>query len=279
MGHRWKSHVASVSHPKMIYVSTMIGGPGSEDGTTQSADVLAIADALEARSDDVALAIHELAQLLVAEEGIESTLQRISDLAARVIPDCDAAGVTLFVDGNYVTAACTDRRTLEVDEGQYSRGEGPCLQAMRDKAVLRLNVAETNDRWPEFLEDARRSDIHSFLAAPMLLKSEAIGALNLYSSKASGFTDLDDLLIALFTGQAAIAVANAKTYADAVELTRQLREAISSRAVIEQAKGVLMGRDGIDADAAFGRLRTWSQTRNVKLRDVAKELVDATRRP
>jgi GAF domain-containing protein len=263
----------------MIYLSTMIGGPGSQDGTTRSADVLAIADALEARSDDVALAIHELAQLLVAEEGIESTLQRISDLAARVIPDCDAAGVTLYVDGKYVTAACTDRRTLEVDEGQYSRDEGPCLQAMRDKAVLRLNVAEANERWPEFLEDARRSDIHSFLAAPMLLKSESIGSLNLYSSKASGFTDLDDLLIALFTGQAAIAVANAKTYADAVELTRQLREAISSRAVIEQAKGVLMTREGIDADAAFDRLRTWSQTRNVKLREIAKEVMDATQRP
>src|SRR3954454_3388972 len=165
------SHEASVSHRKMIYVPTMIGGQGRQDRTTQSANVLAIADAVEQRSDEVALAIHELAQLLVAEEGIESTLQRISDLAARVIPDCDAAGVTLYVDGKYVTAACTDHRTLEVDEGQYSRGEGPCLQAMRDKALLPLDVDEANDRWPESLDDPRRSDVRSFLAAPMLLKS------------------------------------------------------------------------------------------------------------
>jgi len=257
----------------------MINGGGAEVRTAGNADILAIADALEARSDEVALAMHELAQLLVAEEGVESTLQRISDLAARVIPDCDAAGVTLAIDGKYVTAACTDRRTLEVDEGQYSRDEGPCLQAMRDKAVIRLDSAGADERWPEFFEDARRSGIRSFLAGPMLLKNEAIGSLNLYSRKSDGFTGLDDLLVALFTGQAAIAVANAKTHADAVELTRQLREALDSRAVIEQAKGVLMGREGIDADAAFDQLRTWSQTRNIKLREIAKQIVEATQSP
>lgn len=259
----------------MIYLPTMISGEGRDDGGSGSADVLAIADALEARSDDVALAVTELAQLLVAEEGVENTLQRIADLAARVIPDCDAAGVTLYVEGKYVTAAYTDGRTLEVDEGQYSRDEGPCLQSMRDRAVMRVDVDEAGDRWPEFLDDARRSGIHSFLAAPMLLKNQAIGSLNLYSAQANGFTELDDVLVALFTSQASIAVANAKTYADAVELTRQLKEAIASRAVIEQAKGVLMAREVIDADAAFNRLRSWSQSRNVKLRDIAKEVVDS----
>jgi GAF domain-containing protein len=259
----------------MIYLPTMIAGAGSNDGGGGSTDVVAVADALEARSDDVALAVTELAQLLVAEEGVENTLQRIADLAARVIPDCDAAGVTLYVEGKYVTAAHTDGRTLEVDEGQYSRDEGPCLQAMRDRAVLRIDIDEAADRWPEFLDDARRSGIRSFLAAPMLLKGQAIGALNLYSSHPHGFSALDDVLIALFTGQASIAVANAKTYADAVELTRQLKEAIASRAAIEQAKGILMAREAIDPDQAFERLRTWSQSRNIKLRDIAKEVVDS----
>src|SRR5947208_5730953 len=109
-------------------------GHGAEDGTTQSADVVRLADQLEARSDEVSLAMQELSQLLVAEEGVESTLQRVCDLATRVIQGCDSAGVTLHVEGKYVTAACTDSRTLEVDEGQYSRDEGPCLQAMREKS-------------------------------------------------------------------------------------------------------------------------------------------------
>ena len=263
----------------MIYLPSMVAGRGGEDMRWQSGDVVALAEALEARSDEVALALRELAQLLVAEEGVESTLQRVADLAKRVIPDCDAAGVTLYLDGKYVTAAYTDDRTLRVDEGQYTRDEGPCLQAMRDRAVLRIDVEEACERWPEFLEDARHCGVRSFLAGPLLLKDEAIGALNLYSSARDGFTDLDDVLIALFTGQAAIAVANAKTYGDAVELTRQLQEAISSRAVIEQAKGILMARESIDADAAFGRLRATSQSRNVKLRDIAKEVVDSTQSP
>jgi GAF domain-containing protein len=263
----------------MIYVSSMVRGRGEEELRSQSSDVVALAQALEARSDEVAMAMHELAQLLVAEEGVESTLQRIADLAKRVIPDCDAAGVTLYLDGKYATAAFTDDRTLEVDEGQYTRDEGPCLQAMRDRAVLRIDVEEAAERWPEFLEDARRSGVRSFLAGPLMLKDESIGALNLYSSAQDGFSDLDDVLIALFTGQAAIAVANAKTYGDAVELTRQLQEAIESRAVIEQAKGALMARESIDADAAFGRLRAESQSRNVKLRDIAREVVESTQSP
>src|SRR3954453_21290521 len=257
----------------------MIAGPGDSERASESADVVALAEAIEERSDDVAMAIHELGQLLVAEEGVESTLQRIANLAARVIEDCDAAGVTLHIDGKYVTAACTDARTLAVDAGQYSRDEGPCLQAMRDRAVLRIDVEEARLRWPEFLEDARAGNIRSFLAAPLMLKSESIGALNLYSSRPAGFTDLDDVLVALFTGQAAIAVANAKTYGDAVELTRQLQEALASRAVIEQAKGVLMAREAVDADRAFGLLRGWSQHRNVKLRDLAREIVESTHAP
>src|SRR5439155_14891964 len=134
--------------------------------------------------------------------------------------------------------------TLAVDNGQYERDDGPCLQAMRDQRVLRFDVSEAAQRWPEFVADARANGVCSFLAAPLMLKGDSIGALNLYSSKPSGFTALDDVLIALFTGQASIALANAKMYADAVQLTEQLQAAINSRAVIEQAKGALMAREG-----------------------------------
>jgi GAF domain-containing protein len=241
-------------------------------------DVVALSEALESRSDEVAMAMHELAHLLVSDESVEETLQRIADLAARVIDDCNAAGVTLYVDGRYVTAAYTDERTLAVDRGQYDRDDGPCLQSMRDKAVVQFDIEDAQERWPDFVVDARANDVRSFLAAPLMLRGDAIGALNLYSSKPRGFTALDDVLVALFTGQAAVAVANAKTYADAVTLTDQLREAIASRAIIEQAKGVLMARDGIGADAAFGALREMSQHRNVKLRLIAQEVVESTRR-
>lgn len=249
-----------------------------DDPAEHSVDIVALAQSLEARSDEVALAMHELAHLLVAEESLDTTLERIASLAARTIDDCDAAGVTLFLDGKYVTAAYTDQRTLAVDQGQYERDHGPCLQAMRDQAVLRFDVEEAEERWADFVADARANNVRSFLAAPLMLHGESIGALNLYSSKPSGFTALDDVLVALFTGQAAIALANARMYADAVRLTEQLQEAIGSRSVIEQAKGVLMAREGIDADAAFGRLKHDSQHRNVKLRDIAAQIVASTQR-
>jgi GAF domain-containing protein len=251
-----------------------VGGNGEDHGV----DIVALAQSLEARSDEVALAMHELAHLLVSEESVDTTLDRIAALAARTIDDCDAAGVTLFLDGKYVTAAHTDQRTLAVDNGQYERDEGPCLQAMRDQSVLRCNVEEAEQRWPGFVADARANDIRSFLAAPLMLRGESIGALNLYSSKPSGFTALDDVLVALFTGQAAVALANARMYADAVRLTDQLQEAIGSRAIIDQAKGVLMARDGFDADAAFGWLKRESQNRNVKLRELAAQVVASTQR-
>lgn len=247
-----------------------------KDPAEHGVDIVALAQALEARSDEVALAMHELAHLLVSEESVETTLERVASLAARTIDDCDAAGVTLCVNGKYSTAAYTDERTLAVDFGQYQRDDGPCLQAMRDEAVLRFDVDEAEERWPDFVADARANDVRSFLAAPLMLRGEAIGALNLYSSKPSGFTALDDVLVALFTGQAAIGIANARMYADAVRLTEQLQEAISSRSVIDQAKGVLMARQGIDEHAAFELLKRDSQHRNIKLREIAAQVVGST---
>lgn len=249
----------------------------TDQDRASTVNVVELAEALEARSDDVALAMHELAHLLVSEESVPTTLQRVADLAARVIDDCDAAGVTLLAeDGSYRTAAYTADRTLAVDEGQYKRGKGPCLTAIAEKQVVRFDVEDADERWPDFVRDAWANDVRSFLAAPLLLNGAAIGALNLYSAKPSGFTALDDVLIALFTGQASVALANARVYSDAVRLTEQLREAIASRSIIEQAKGVLMARHGIDDLAAFNRLRRDSQHRNVKLRVVAQEVVDST---
>lgn len=250
---------------------------GNDGDAATTVEVVELAEALEARSDDVALAMHELAHLLVSEEDVPTTLQRVADLAARVIDDCDAAGVTLVAgNGSYETAAYTADRTLAVDIGQYKRGVGPCLTAIAEKRVVRFDIEDAAQLWPDFVADARANDVRSFLAAPLLVNGSAIGALNLYSAKPSGFTALDDVLIALFTGQASVAVANARVYSDAVRLTDQLRDAIASRSVIEQAKGVLMARHGVDDLAAFDQLRRDSQHRNVKLRLVAQEVVDST---
>lgn len=233
-----------------------------------------VAEAARGRLDDVAVVLTELSSVLLGEEEVDQTLYRVADLARRTIPGCDAAGVTLTVAGRPRTAAYTDERTLHVDQDQYEAGEGPCLDAIEHRRVNRVDVAEAGDRWPAFLAAAKAAGIRSFLAAPLLVGGDAVGALNLYSRSADGFDALDETFIALFTGQAAAALANSLRYADLRRLAGQLEEALASRAVIEQAKGILMARHRVDATAAFDLLRSASQQRNVKLRVLAQDLVD-----
>jgi GAF domain-containing protein len=234
-----------------------------------------LADQVAERPDDLALALTELSGVLLTDEGLERTLQRVAQLACRTMPGCTAAGVTLVAsDGTPETAAFTHDVVLEVDRRQYAVGDGPCIDALRERRINSSGFAEAQRRWPEFTRQAVQVGFRSFLAAPLIANDEAIGALNLYSGSADGFEELDDALIGLFSGQASVALANARLYRSARTLSEQLQEALDSRAVIEQAKGILMAQERVDADTAFALLRQRSQNSNRKLRDVAREVVD-----
>jgi GAF domain-containing protein len=227
------------------------------------------------RLDDMADAISELAQLLVDDVDLAGTLQRVADLAARTIPDCDSAGLTLVEHGRASTAAATDRRTLAVDEAQYAAGDGPCLQAYRTGEVQRVASGSARVRFPAFAAAAEKAGIRSFLAAPLVVRGGGIGSLNLYSTADHGFAEVDEAVVLLFAAQASVALANGQLYHRATAVSRQLEEAMASRSVIEQAKGVLMASMAIEADQAFDVLRTASQHENRKLRELAAEVVAA----
>lgn len=228
---------------------------------------------VEERSDDLAVAMSELAGVLLSDEGLDRTLQRVADLAVRTIPGCTAAGVTLLADGRPQTAASTDDAVLEIDRRQYAAGDGPCLDALRHRRINRANADVARQRWPAFAAEANRLGIRSFLAAPLVAGNDPLGSMNLYSASVEGFEALDDALVALFCGQAAVALANSQLYKSALTLNDQLRSAMESRAAIEQAKGMLMERHGVGPAEAFALLRERSQRGNRKLRDVAEELV------
>ena len=228
------------------------------------------------RPDDLALALTELSGVLLTDEGLDRTLQRVAQLACRTMPGCSAAGVTLVTaDGKPETAAFTHDTVLEVDRRQYAVGDGPCIDALRERRINSCGFAEAQRRWPAFSRQAAEVGFRSFLAAPLIADDAAIGALNLYSGLPDGFEALDDALIGLFSGQASVALANARLYRTARNLSEQLQEALDSRAVIEQAKGILMAQEHVGADAAFDLLRKRSQHANRKLRDVAREIVDS----
>jgi GAF domain-containing protein len=234
--------------------------------------------AAQRRPDDVADVLSELSGLALSEDGLDAALRRVLDLAIRTVHGCDAGGVTLLTDGRPTTAAFTDEKTLAIDRAQYDADSGPCLDAYRYQRVNRVDIAEAQERWPEFASAARAQGIESFLSAPLIVAGTSVGSLNFYSRSRHGFGVLDEAFVALFTGPVAAVIEGSRRFGEVRQLADQLSEAIRSRAGIEQAKGVLMARHGVDPDSAFALLREQSQRRNVKLRDLAAEVVASTAR-
>jgi GAF domain-containing protein len=228
--------------------------------------------------DHLTEGIAELSRVLVNEEALDDTLHRVADLACRNIGGADLAGVTLLRDGKPTTAVFTDPASPEMDSAQYDTGVGPCLDAWRHQQVFRIDSTADDGQWPAFSQAAADHGIQSTISLPLAVRGNGIGALNLYSKQPAAFSDEDEQVGSLFADQASVALTNAQLYDSAYRLTQQLQEALTSRAVIDQAKGILMGQRGVGVDEAFTILRTTSQRENRKLRDIAQELVDRARR-
>jgi GAF domain-containing protein len=218
-------------------------------------------------------AVRILSRLLLAEETLEATLSRVAGLACRTLEACDMASVTMINNGRPSTPAQTDPSVSALDDAQYRSERGPCLEAYSVRQVVRGTVSKSADHWPEFSAAAEEAGIRSVLAVPLMTNETPLGALNLYSKTAESYSEADEETAALFSEQAAVACANAEVYWRTYSLTEHLREALESRDVIGQAKGILMARRGCTPDAAFEALRKVSQHRNIKLRQIAEQVV------
>lgn len=217
----------------------------------------------------------ELAGLLLANESLETMLGHVAHIAVRAIPACDAAGVTLFERDQLTTAAASGPLVRRVDEHQYSTDEGPCLESLRTGEVRRSPTLRTDTRWPKFRSPAVGEGVVSCLALPLLIGDHGTaGVLNLYS-QSRPFEEADEEIGRRFAAPASVAVANARAYAKARAMIEQLEEALQSRDVIGQAKGIIEAREHCGPDEAFERLRTLSQHRNIKLRDLAAAIIDS----
>ena len=226
------------------------------------------------RYKDLVESLTELARTLTETESVRDTLDSILALALRSIPGCHAASVTVLDDqGRPRTIAGTDDKTYELDRRQYLLHDGPCLDAARRQQVNRWSLAEAEQRWPEFTALAEEMGLRSYLSAGLGLAGRTLGALNLSSHDADGFSQLDEDLISLFTVPAAAAIVVVGRYAEARDLAEQLEQALGSRAVIDQAIGIVMAESRCDAEQAFATLSRASNNRNMKLRDLAAEIV------
>ena len=222
--------------------------------------------------------LRALSHFLLGDQTPRQGLLRIAQLGESALEGAQATGVTLLDGGRPKTFAFTNEEASEVDQLQYSEGDGPCLSAYEEKKLIRVDSNRTEERWPVFTRRAVEKGVLSSLSVPLVVDDRGIGALNFYSHAENAFSDQDEAVASAFAEQAAVIMANAQAYWGAREHIMNLDEAMRSRAVIEQAKGILMAQTNIGPDEAFDVLRRASQRENRKLRDVATELVERTTR-
>jgi GAF domain-containing protein len=222
-------------------------------------------------------ALQALSQFVVSKTSLGDTLLRVSEATLEALPAAHMAGISLLGEnGKPTTGIFTDQEAPEIDAAQYESGAGPCLDSWRTGTIVRLDDMEAaTQTYPEFARNAREHGVHSSLSLPLVAGDESVGALNLYARVPNGFTEEDEATGSVLASAAAIVLVNASAYWQATQLSEQLGQAMQSRAVIEQAKGILMARSPhLSPDDAFDLLRKASQRENVKLRDIAQRIVD-----
>jgi GAF domain-containing protein len=220
--------------------------------------------------------LRDLSRVVLAGRSLEDVLTEIVAIASRGIPGAESTSITLVKGEKAYTAAHFGEMALAADELQYQEGGGPCMDAGRGNVVLRVDDMRTEERWPDYVARVLETGVRSSLSVPLPYQGSSIGALNVYSTQPEAFSSPESLAAGLEVAEVvAVAVANAESHWQLGEQARNMRLAMDSRAVIEQAKGVLMAQRKVDADVAFEILREASQRYNRKLRDIATGIVDS----
>ncbi len=217
--------------------------------------------------------LRQLHEALLSTEGVEEFLHETAVLAAGLVRGGLSCGMTLQPNGRPLTVACSDPVAARVDEVQYQLDDGPCLHAMRDGHMVRIEDTAEKARWPEFEAQAASHGIRSCLALPLNTDGKPVGALNLYAREASAFGTAEARLAENFAHNASGALSLVTRLASHAALIDQLRSSLASRGIIDQALGIIMAREHCIQDRAFAILRAASQNSNVKLRDIASSVV------
>ncbi|MGY1831288.1 ANTAR domain-containing protein [Geodermatophilus sp. SYSU D01180] len=221
----------------------------------------------------VAEALTQLTRLTGTSVDRRQLLGRIAALTTSAVPAADWVSVTVGSPASPRSIGSDSTAAQDADGRQMRAEEGPCWDAAARREVVVTGDLRTDPRWPALARLAAAGPVRSVLAVPLALSGEPAGVLNVYSRHADAF-GLADRRIAELVAVAVAAVLQEVGEREALRrLTLNLEQALSTRAVIDQAKGVLMGRLGVDADDAFARLVTLSNRLNVKVRDLAQLVV------
>jgi GAF domain-containing protein len=220
------------------------------------------------------LRLTEVARLVEGDEDRGRVLQRIVAHAVSLVPGCVSAGLTVTGGDGGWDVAVTDERVARCHDAQFrTGGTGPARDVLRYGEPRRVDDAAAEDRWPGFAAVAREGGFASCLALPLGAEPGAASALNLYAAEPAVFVGRTFDVALLFAAQGEVALSNADLYRQARQLVEHLHRTLVTRSVIERAKGVLMGREGLGEEQAFQLLRSRSQSEHRKLHNVAADLL------
>jgi GAF domain-containing protein len=208
----------------------------------------------------------EVARTLHEPESVDDVLGRLVRVARDAIP-AEFVGVSIASPKGIRTAAASDPLVTKLDQVQYELSEGPCLDAMRHHTATPVADLRTDNRWPRFGPRAAAAGVVSQMGIEIFRQRSTVGRLNLYASRPNAFDDDTRHAAALFARHAGLALEKSLTITN-------LTEALQTRQIIGQAIGIVMQRYTLDEAQAFKHLVRISQTTNIKLRDVARSVVD-----
>jgi GAF domain-containing protein len=222
---------------------------------------------------DVRQALNELGKLRFGEMQVEDAMHQIVQ-TTHAIFDVDGAGLMLTdVDHHLLNAAVSDERMRYLEELQIRHQEGPCIAAFEDKELVRAEDLMQEGRWPSFSKDALTCGIRAVLASPIPYNQDAVGVVAVTSEDRRPWSAEAELALLAFTDLAALLIASMLLGEQQTELAAQLQSALNSRAIIEQAKGVLIGQQGLTAHSAYVQLRARARAERRKLAIVSAEVV------
>ncbi|CAM5393634.1 ANTAR domain-containing protein OS=Streptomyces violarus OX=67380 GN=FHS41_004154 PE=4 SV=1 [Streptomyces violarus] len=213
-----------------------------------------------------------LDQAMVRSSGLDTLLRDLTDRAVQEVPGAAACSITVSRGGRLLTLAGSDGLPSGLDQRQYENGSGPCVDAAETGAEQYAPDLASESRWPAYTRYALSAGVHCVLAVPIAVEGETGAAINLYGVRAGTLDQGRDAARA-FAARAGDVINVALRIERRRQSVADVRTALLSRSVIDQAIGILMAQERINARDALERLRRASQHRNVKLRDLCGQLV------
>jgi GAF domain-containing protein len=236
-------------------------------------DVRPVSDEQDQLAEDLGGVLARMSGVLLSVETVDTAVGLVTQLAAETLAGSSGAGVTLVDERGKRSTASSNTLVEQADALQYQFDSGPCLTAWRDRVMVRIDDVRAETRWPDWTASVASLGVGSMLSAPLVAGDTSIGAIKVYSPQAHAYGAPSERVLGLFAEQAAILLANTQTVSDARRTALELRAALKNRDVISRAEGILLAQGAPDEQTAFGMLASASRRSNLKVAEVARQLV------